>query len=55
MGFNKKYLPELPDLKKEYKEMGRSEFVRIYSKYDAIFGSEESFKFLNKKLTKKTK
>jgi hypothetical protein len=55
MGFNKKYLPELHDLKVEYKERGHSEFVRTYLKYDTLIGSDESFKFLTKKLTKKTK
>ena len=55
MGLNKKYLPEISDLKSEYKELGHSEFVKIYQKYDMIIGSDKSFRFLDKKLTKKTK
>lgn len=55
MGLNKKYLPEIKDLKQEYKELGHSEFVRIYQKYEILIGSDKSFRFLDKKLTKKTK
>lgn len=55
MGLNKKYLPEIKELKQEYKERGHSDFTRIYQKYDMLIGSDESFQFLNKKLTKKTK
>jgi hypothetical protein len=55
MGFTKKYLSEKSELVKEYKELGHSKFVNAYSKYDMIVGSDKSFKFLNKKLTKKTK
>lgn len=55
MGFTKKYLPEISELIEEYKELGHSKFVKTYIKYDMIVGSDKSFKFLNQKLTKKTK
>ena len=54
MGFNKKYLPELKELKEEYKTSGHEEFVRIYRKYDAFIGPAPSINFVQKKLIKKT-
>jgi len=47
MGFNKRYLPELEDLKKEYEHDGHEQFVRRMSKYDALIGPSDSMKFVN--------
>lgn len=55
MGLDKKYLPDLATLKLEYKELGHTEFAKTYQRYDAVIGPRESVRFLNQKLTKKTK
>ena len=54
MGLNKRYLPELKELKEEYKTRGHEEFVRIHRKYEAFIGPIQSVNFVQKKLIKKT-
>jgi hypothetical protein len=48
MGFNKRYLPELEDLKKIREKMGDDEnFLKTYLyRPDAIFGSSGSFEYV---------
>ena len=50
MGFNKLFLPEVENLKRQLKEIGEEEFgkhwLRRLQKADAIMGSVESDKFL---------
>ena len=49
MSFNKKYLPELPDLIKIRESYSSDEeFLDvILRKVDAVMGSEESFRYLD--------
>ncbi len=48
MSFNKKYLPELPELiKVREKYSSDEEFLDLYfRKVDAILGSQESFEYI---------
>jgi hypothetical protein len=48
MSFNKKYLPELPDLIKIRESYSSDEeFLDVFlRKVDAVMGSEESFRYL---------
>ena len=48
MSFNKKYLPELPDLIKIRESYSTDEeFLDVFlRKVDAVMGSEESFRYL---------
>ena len=50
MSFNKKYLPELPELiKVREKYSSDEEFLDLYfRKVDAILGSQESFEYIQK-------
>lgn len=50
MGFNKKFLPEVEDLKKmREKYADDKEFLkRIFSNVDAFLGSVESYNYLQK-------
>jgi hypothetical protein len=50
MGFNKKFLPEVEDLKKmREKYADDKEFLlRIFSNADAFLGSVESYNYLEK-------
>jgi hypothetical protein len=52
MGFHKRHVPEITVLKKEYEESDREDFVRKYTKPDALIGSAESMEFLQKVLDK---
>jgi hypothetical protein len=49
MSFNKKYLPELPDLIKiRASYSSDEEFLDVFlRKVDAVMGSEESFRYLD--------
>jgi hypothetical protein len=49
MSFNKKYLPELPDLIKIRESYSSDqEFLDVFlRKVDAVMGSEESFRYLD--------
>lgn len=56
MGFNKRYLPELSDLKKECRKMGPTDFIKDLEKYDSLIGSTECHAFIEKTIIKnKTK
>lgn len=48
MGFNKRYLPELEDLKKTYEKFKSDEdFLKhILGKSDVIIGSSESHRYM---------
>ena len=50
MSFNKKYLPELPELIKVRESYSSDEeFLEVYfRKVDAILGSSESFEYIQK-------
>ena len=50
MSFNKKYLPELPELIKVRETYSSDEeFLDLYfRKVDAILGSQESFEYIQK-------
>jgi hypothetical protein len=50
MSFNKKYLPELPALIKVRESYSSDEeFLESYfRKVDAVFGSQESFEYIQK-------
>ena len=49
MSFNKRYLPELPDLIKIRESYSSDEeFLDVFlRKVDAVMGSEESFRYLD--------
>ena len=49
MSFNKKYLPELPDLIKIRESYSSDEeFLDVFlRKVDAVMGSEESYRYLD--------
>lgn len=49
MGFNKCSLPDIESLKDLYSKLGLENFLKQFTKYDAITGSTESFKFLDEK------
>lgn len=56
MGFNKRYLPEIKELKKQHKELGTESLIARYTKCDALMGPPESHKYLNNLINpKKTK
>lgn len=42
---------DLESVKRELDEMGEAEFVRRYSKADALLGPGESVEFINSKIT----
>jgi len=46
MGFNKKYVRSLHELKEELAELGKDKFIWIYSKADAFIGPSDSIKFI---------
>lgn len=46
MGFNKKYVRSLNELKEELNELGKDRFIHIYSKADALIGPSDSIKFI---------
>jgi len=50
MGFNKLFLPEVENLKRQLKEIGEEEFgkhwLRRFQKSDAVIGSTESDAFI---------
>ncbi len=48
MSFNKRYVPELKAVKKQHKEMELEDFVRYYTKPDALIGNAESMVFIDK-------
>ena len=50
MSFNKKYLPELPELIKVRESYSSDEefLDRYFRKVDAILGSQESFEYIQK-------
>jgi hypothetical protein len=50
MSFNKKYLPELPELIKVRETYSSDEefLDRYFRKVDAILGSQESFEYIQK-------
>jgi len=50
MSFNKKYLPELPELIKVRESYSSDEeFLEVYfRKVDAVFGSQDSFDYIQK-------
>lgn len=49
MGFNKCHLPDIQDLINLYNEIGLENFLKQFSRYDAMTGSTDSFKFLDEK------
>jgi hypothetical protein len=53
MGANLKFLPELSQLKTEYREIGHRGFVQIYEKNVAFIGSDDSVNFVTQILNKK--
>ena len=53
MGFNKRYVPELVELKKILLQKGSNWFYKIYvTSPDALIGPSDSLKFINE-FTKK--
>ena len=52
MGFNKWYVPDLPDLKEMYEDMGHSEFIKLAYRRDAFIGPTDSIDFINRLLKK---
>lgn len=47
MGFNKRYLPELEDLKRKRIELGDDFFYKMYiTSPDAVIGPSESINYL---------
>jgi|TARA_B110000967_G_scaffold209931_1_gene268696 hypothetical protein len=49
MGFNKRYLPELEDLKRRRIELGDTFFYKIYiTSPDAVIGPTESINYINR-------
>jgi len=47
MGFNKRYVPEVKELKKTLLEKGSNWFYKIYvTSPDALIGPSESIKFI---------
>lgn len=48
MGFHKRYVPELKEVKKQHKEMELEDFVNYYTKPDALIGNAESMDFIHK-------
>ena len=50
MGFNQCYVGNVLQIQKELDEFGLKEFVRRYSKYDAISGDSESIDFIEKRI-----
>lgn len=46
MGFNKKFLPELPRLMEDHARLGTEEFIRTFLKCDSMVGPSESIKFV---------
>lgn len=54
MSFNKKFLPELEEMKRLYESYGHERFIEIYSKADAFVGSTESIEFVKEKLKQKS-
>lgn len=52
MGFEKRYLPNISILEKEYETLGHEEFVRRLLKYDALIGPNDSVEFANDKIKK---
>lgn len=48
MGFNKRYLPELKDLKERREMLGDNSFFRIYVQNpDCLIGSTESMEYVD--------
>tara|TARA_B110000090_G_scaffold192461_1_gene225884 strand:+ start:150 stop:317 length:168 start_codon:yes stop_codon:yes gene_type:complete len=47
MSINKRYVPELLDLKKILLEQGSDFFYRTYSKPDVLIGPVDSIKFID--------
>ena len=52
MSFNKYYLPEIEELKKQYIEMGHSIFMDRINKRDVLIGSTESQEFIEELIKK---
>ena len=50
MGFNHCYVGNILQIQKELDEYGLKEFVKRYSKYDAISGDSESIDFIEKRI-----
>jgi len=50
MSFNKRIVRSLPELQKEFEEIGHDQFIRIYSKPDALMGPTDSIEFINSKI-----
>ena len=55
MGMNKRYLPGVDELKKEYLRMGHHDFVGLYKKYEVFIGPEKSANFIITKIKQKIK
>jgi hypothetical protein len=52
MGFNKRFLPELPRLMEDHARLGTVEFIRTFLKCDALCGPSESIKFVEELIKK---
>lgn len=48
MGFNKRYMPPIEVVKQQLEDKGVEEFIEYYTKPDALIGSIESSRFINK-------
>lgn len=46
----KLYVPTLPELEKEFKQLGLSKFKKKYSKINTLIGSSESINFIMEKI-----
>ena len=51
MSINKKYLPEIDKLKKEFKLYGQNAFIDKYAKVEFFMGSIESIEFIERVLS----
>ncbi len=55
MGFHARYLPAVPELKEQLKQHGLVAFANMYIHADALVGSDESIKFVDKQINKHLK
>jgi hypothetical protein len=55
MGFHKRYVPDLKELKEQHASMAEADFVIIYSKPDALIGSAASLAYLDAFFAKREK
>ena len=52
MSINKRHVPGLEEVKKQYILMGHNKFVKHWVKTDVFIGNAEGIDFINEKLAK---